>query len=259
MAASDSTARVDVPVTRPRPIVAPTFGSLLRSLRTQCGHSQTKVCDLLGQKNINITQSTLAQYEAGAIASPDPVALLELASIYQSSQDEIVAALARDRGAAIGSQHSEPAHMATLKELLEEAARRFGNQANAARAIGVHPSRFSTVLQSQGTPAVQSFELATCLRLAKALGRPASDVLDAAGKLDDHALIAELYGGERPASDLSHEERQLLALVRQEDGAGDGTPLEALEASRSAHALLDSILMTSAKRKAKLREAAPNG
>jgi hypothetical protein len=108
-----------------------------------------------------------------------------------------------------------------LLPLLQEAVQRFGSQAAAAAQIGVDPTRFGRVLLQLQTfeenpryevsgellpgtstwtsgplkrAAPPSFEVATCLRLARALGRSPLEVLRAGGKSEEADLIEDVYG-----------------------------------------------------------------
>jgi hypothetical protein len=102
----------------------------------------------------------------------------------------------------------------TLRDLLNEAAARFGTQSLAAEQIGVNQSRFSRVMQSASDKG-ESFEIATCLRLARALGRSPSEVLRVAGKSEEADLIEAMYGAAAQVV-LSDEEHAIIGVLRAE-------------------------------------------
>lgn len=80
---------------RERPIVAPTFGARLMTLRG--ARSRGVICRMLRQYGLELDRSTLLQYERGTVGSPDPAILWALGRIYHVSIDDLVLDLVRDR------------------------------------------------------------------------------------------------------------------------------------------------------------------
>lgn len=74
------------------------FGAVLRSLRETRRLSTGQVeRELTGNAKTPFTRSTLSQYEAGAVWSPDPVILAELARLYRAEPAGLIAVLKANR------------------------------------------------------------------------------------------------------------------------------------------------------------------
>jgi transcriptional regulator with XRE-family HTH domain len=104
-----------------------------------------------------------------------------------------------------------------FQKLLDRALIRYETKQALARAIGITPSRYSRLYGGED----YSLNVRNSLRLAKIVGRPASEVLRITGKEEIAALLDELYGGGARAatgSDLSWMDDvtspDLIALVK---------------------------------------------
>lgn len=73
------------------------FGSLLRELREARALSTGQVQNALSAAGARLGRSTVTQYEMGAVWSPDPVVLAELARLYRSDISALVAVLKANR------------------------------------------------------------------------------------------------------------------------------------------------------------------
>lgn len=98
---------------------------------------------------------------------------------------------------------------ALLKTLIDT---KYGTQDALAKAIGISPSRISRVLKKPDSLSVEN-----CLKLAKETGLAPAEILRAAGKVEIHSLIKELYGDPMPSRrrddeglELSEEARHAL-------------------------------------------------
>jgi transcriptional regulator with XRE-family HTH domain len=100
----------------------------------------------------------------------------------------------------------------TLRALIEDAVAKYGSQSAAADAIGLSRTRINRILSDAGAPG-ESFEVGNCLRLARALGQSASEVLRAACKADDANLIEEMYGPDHDIV-LTPDERRVVTAMR---------------------------------------------
>jgi hypothetical protein len=89
-------------------------------------------------------------------------------------------------------------------ELVAPFLERRGGKRALAEMLGMTPSGLGRGLQAR------TLSVENLLVLSKAIGRPASEVLRAAGKHETADLLEELYGAARPQLPAQHAE--LLAL-----------------------------------------------
>lgn len=98
---------------------------------------------------------------------------------------------------------------ADFRALLRSLVQRYGTKDALGKLIGMSGSRVGRAIDGQ-----YSFNITNCLKLSKATGAPASQVLRAAGKGDVADLIESLYGAERvPEREESREPALVAALA----------------------------------------------
>lgn len=119
----------------------------------------------------------------------------------------------------LAAQHASAVACAdvTLQELIREAIAIYGTGVALSAATGIDRSRVSRIASGAGGPD-DSLDVDNLLRLAKAVGRPASDVLRIGGKNDYADLIEELYG-EQSKRAVSDDEWAIVQRLRKQTPA----------------------------------------
>lgn len=153
----------------------------------------------------------------------------------------------------LAAQHASavPFARVTLQELIREAIGIYGTGVALSAATGIDRSRISRIASGAGGPA-DSLDWDNLLRLAKATGRSASDVLRIGGKGDEADLIEEMYG-EQGKRTISDDEWAIVQRLRKQTPAKRRMLLElfGLHLHEAPHARSPpSLGKRSAKRKA---------
>ena len=153
--------------------------------------------------------------------------------------------LATQHASAVGFQ------AVNLQELIREAIGIYGTGVALAATTGINRSRISRLASGAGGPE-DSLDVENLLCLAKAVGRPPSDVLRIGGKAELADLIEDLYG-EQGKRTLSDDEWAIIQRLRKQTPAKRRMLLElfGLEISEAATPHTPTALgKRSAKRKA---------
>lgn len=116
--------------------------------------------------------------------------------------------------------------MSDFDELLAPYLAERGGKTRLAAALGMTPSGLGRGIQAR------TLSIENLLMLAKHIGRPASEVLRAAGKAEVADLIEDLYGEGRPP--LGGAKAELLSLFEQLPAAMQEAALAWMRASADA-------------------------